>query len=212
MSSSASALPALRSRLYRALAKPENLCPALVWWFLVCLQAVIAVTHPSVTSLGLVLINSVALVLFVTRRDASKVGNLTEAAIAVAGTFVLSVFLVLTGGKLGGSGLIPTMVQCVGLIGWAISLVALGRSLAIVPADRGLVRHGPYRFIRHPVYAFEALFFMGWLISVISVLNVLVIGAWCGLQVARILREERIIAGYERYRHAVRWRVLPGVW
>ena len=97
-------------------------------------------------------------------------------------------------------------------IGWAISLVALGRSLGIAPADRGLVRHGPYRFIRHPVYAFEALFFLGWLINVQTAWAAFIIVIWAALQIARIIREERILGGYSEYRQQVRWRLVPFVW
>jgi protein-S-isoprenylcysteine O-methyltransferase Ste14 len=90
--------------------------------------------------------------------------------------------------------------------------MALGRSLGIAPADRGLVRHGPYRFIRHPIYAFEALFFLGWLAAFPTAWNAMIIAVWVALQVARILREEAIIGGYDQYRQAVRWRILPFVW
>jgi protein-S-isoprenylcysteine O-methyltransferase Ste14 len=90
--------------------------------------------------------------------------------------------------------------------------MALGRSLAIAPADRGLVRHGPYRFIRHPIYAFEALFFLGWLVAEPTSWNALIVAIWCLLQVTRIIREERILGGYDAYRQTVRWRIIPFVW
>jgi len=188
----------------------------MVWLFLVSFQAAKLYEEPWVSTLGLLLINAVALVLFVTRRDASRVGNIWEGLIAVAGTFVISLLLIVSddeGTTLGrGAPPLPTIIQCVGIIGWAISLVALGRSLGIAPADRGLVRHGPYRFIRHPIYALEALFFAGWLMNVHTASAALIIAVWCALQVTRIIREERIIGGYDDYRQAVRWRIIPGVW
>jgi hypothetical protein len=32
------------------------------------------------------------------------------------------------------------------------------------------------------------------------------------IQVARILREEKVIRGYRLYAGWIRWRLLPGVW
>ena len=189
----------------------------MVWLFLVFLQAVKVYEEPWVSTIGLLMINGVALVLFVTRRDASRVGNFWEGVVAVSGTFVVSLLLIASSNDeettLGrDAALIPTIIQCVGIAGWAVSLIALGRSLGIAPADRGLVRHGPYRFIRHPIYAFEALFFAGWLINVQTVSATAIIAVWAALQIARIIREERILGGYDAYKQTVRWRILPGVW
>jgi protein-S-isoprenylcysteine O-methyltransferase Ste14 len=183
---------------------------------LVFFQAAKAYEEPWVSTFGLLLINSVAMVLFVTRRDASRVGSTWEGVLAVSGTFVVSLLLIVSNGDettLGpdAPGL-PTIIQCAGIAGWAISLIALGRSLGIAPADRGLVRHGPYRFIRHPLYAFEALFFLGWLINVQTAWAALIIAIWAALQVGRIMREERILGGYNEYRQQVRWRLIPFVW
>jgi protein-S-isoprenylcysteine O-methyltransferase Ste14 len=210
------AAPPIRRQLIRALTKFENTIPALVWLFLVFFQAGKVYEEPWVSTVGLLLINSVAMVLFVTRRDASRVGNVWEGVLAVSGTFVVSLLLVVSNGEettLGPDARpLATIIQCVGIAGWAVSLVALGRSLGIAPADRGLVRHGPYRFIRHPVYAFEALFFLGWLINVQTVSAALIIAVWAALQIGRIIREERIIGGYDEYRRQVRWRLIPFVW
>jgi protein-S-isoprenylcysteine O-methyltransferase Ste14 len=196
-------------------ARPGNWLPAIFWFFLVVFQGATAVKDPSISTFGLVAINAVALVLFVTRRDPSRVGSTLEGVIAVAGTFVVSLLLIVAkedGATLHGAPVIPTVIQAAGIAGWAVSLVALGRSLGIAPADRGLVRHGPYRFIRHPIYAFEALFFLGWLIAEPTVLNAVILAVWAALQIARIVREERIISGYDEYRQTVRWRIVPFLW
>ncbi len=210
MATSVSALYTPRSRLIRALTKPGNLLPAFVWLFLIFNQSLNSPFPPSLSTMGLVFINTVALVLFVARRDALKVGNVVEGLMAVSGTFVAS--FLKDAGQLRDAELVPTVIQAAGLAGWAISLIVLGRSFGIVPADRGLVRHGPYRYVRHPIYAFEALFFIGYAIAVPTPRTAIIIAAWCGLQLLRIVREERIIRGYEEYRRTVRWRIVPFIW
>jgi len=216
MTASARTLPRLPAWLSHFLLRPGNWLPATVWLFLVIFQVVKVYEEPWVSTIGLLLINAVAMVLFVTRRDASRVGNIWEGLIAVSGTFFISLLLIVSndeGTTLGSDAPpLPTIVQCVGIVGWAVSLAALGRSLGIAPADRGLVRHGPYHFIRHPIYAFEALFFIGWLMNVHTASAALIVAIWTALQIARIMREERILGGYEEYRRKVRWRLLPGVW
>jgi protein-S-isoprenylcysteine O-methyltransferase Ste14 len=199
-----------RRQIIRALLKPGNTLPALVWLFLLLNQAANSGFPPSISTAGLVIINTTALVLFMVRRDASKVGSLPEGILAVSGTFVAS--FLKDAGQLHDARLLPTIVQLAGLAGWAFALATLGRSFGIVPADRGLVRHGPYRFVRHPIYAFEALFFLGYLMAVPTPRSFIVITVWTVLQVGRIIREERILGGYDQYRQQVRWRLIPFVW
>jgi protein-S-isoprenylcysteine O-methyltransferase Ste14 len=199
-----------RRQIIRALLKPGNTLPAFVWLFLLMNQAANSGFPPSISTAGLVIINTTALVLFMVRRDASKVGSVAEGVLAVSGTFVAS--FLKDAGQLHDAKLLPTIVQLAGLAGWAFALATLGRSFGIVPADRGLVRHGPYRIVRHPIYAFEALFFLGYLMAVPTPRSFVVITVWTVLQVGRIIREERILGGYDQYRQQVRWRLIPFVW
>ena len=209
MATAQAALPR-RRQIIRALIKPGNTLPALVWMFLVMNQAVNSGFPPSPATVGLVVINTTALVLFMVRRDASKVGSISEGMLAVSGTFVAS--FLKDAGQLHDAKLLPTLVQVAGLLGWAAALGTLGRSFGVVPADRGLVRHGPYRLVRHPIYASEALFFLGYLLAVPTLRSFIIIAIWAALQVGRIIREERILGGYNEYRQQVRWRLIPFVW
>jgi len=210
MSSTASTLPqARRPSLLVRLLKPGNTLPVTVWVFLVISQAVNSPFPPSLSTALLVVINTEAVVLFMLRRDATRVGNKVEMVIALSGTFIVSF---LEGNEARDTHWLPSAIQVTALLGWAVSLSYLGRSFGIVPADRGLVQSGPYRYVRHPVYAFEALFFIGYMVAVPTPRTAIIIALWAALQITRILREERIISGYEEYRQRVRWRLLPGVW
>jgi protein-S-isoprenylcysteine O-methyltransferase Ste14 len=87
-----------------------------------------------------------------------------------------------------------------------------------IQEERGhkVITTGPYRYVRHPMYAGALLLFVGvplWL------------GSWWGLllgvlasllMAARAVLEERTLAreldGYEAYRRTVRWRLVPYLW
>ena len=93
------------------------------------------------------------------------------------------------------------------------SLLALGRAIGVAPADRGLRIGGPYRIIRHPLYAGELLCGLGYVIGHGSLHN---IGLWLAILAGQLLRirwEERLLIeqhpdGYAAYRCRVRWRLL----
>ena len=198
------------SWLTRTLFKPGNLLPAFVWVFMISSQAFNSSFPPSPSTAGLILINSVALVLFIVRRDPTKLGGKSDLVIALVGTFMVS--LLQDKHSVANTELFPTVLQIAGLLGWGWSLSTLGRSFGIVAADRGLVQHGPYRFLRHPIDAFEILFFLGYLAAVPTPRSTAIIGVWIVFQCLRIVREERIIEGYDAYTNNVRWRLIPFVW
>jgi protein-S-isoprenylcysteine O-methyltransferase Ste14 len=81
---------------------------------------------------------------------------------------------------------------------------------------QGVVSTGPYAIVRHPMYAFALLMFIG---------APLLAGSWWAIAFApiaalglaiRTLGEERMLKaelpGYEAYARRVRWRFAPGLW
>ena len=93
---------------------------------------------------------------------------------------------------------------------WAIA--ALGKSFDVSPADRGLVKRGPYKWLRHPMYASELFSVVAIVIVEMSLRNILVTLVLIATLYLRIRWEEKIIRGYAEYGSQVRNRVLPGVW
>jgi len=104
------------------------------------------------------------------------------------------------------------IVQALALAGIILALISLGRSFGIAPADRGLVTTGLYRWIRHPLYAMETWFYVGFLVANPAWRNLAGLLLGLAVHVIRIRREERILSGYESYAGDVRWRLLPLVW
>ncbi|MBN9547622.1 MAG: isoprenylcysteine carboxylmethyltransferase family protein [Alphaproteobacteria bacterium] len=92
--------------------------------------------------------------------------------------------------------------------------MSLGRSFAILPANRGVVTGGAYQFVRHPIYAGYLAGHILFLLSSFSVYNFAVYAIITLFQIHRILREERILAltpEYRDYLGRVRYRLCPGV-
>jgi protein-S-isoprenylcysteine O-methyltransferase Ste14 len=80
------------------------------------------------------------------------------------------------------------------------------------PAEGPLLERGPYRWIRHPMYAGAMLFFFATVLGHLSLLTVVVGGLVIVLLLARIQVEENLLAerypGYEEYARRTK-RIIP---
>jgi protein-S-isoprenylcysteine O-methyltransferase Ste14 len=118
-----------------------------------------------------------------------------------------------------GTPLIPYFYgQWIQMAGISLQVGAklwLGRSFGLVPANRGLVLGGPYRFVRHPMYLGYFLNHMGYLVCTYSTRNLVVYSMLYAIQIGRIVQEERLLARdpkYEEYAKRVKWRFVPFVY
>ncbi len=141
-------------------------------------------------------------------------------------TLALFAVIGLDAGRYGWSE-VPLGVRALGLLGfipafglplWAARMNTYLSSRVRIQEERGhvVVASGPYRYVRHPMYA-------GMIWYAVSV--PLLLGSWWGLAVgavmiaAVILRTaledrtlQRELPGYAAYSRQVRYRLLPGVW
>jgi protein-S-isoprenylcysteine O-methyltransferase Ste14 len=106
------------------------------------------------------------------------------------------------------------VIILLGMIIQILAKLSLGRSMGVVAAHRGLSLVGPYRFVRHPMYA-------GYLLGHLAVLalnptlwNLCVYSLAYTLQIPRFLLEERLLSVdpcYRDYQTQVRFRLIPGI-
>lgn len=103
------------------------------------------------------------------------------------------------------------------LVGFTTQLYAklsLWRSFGVVAANRGIVGRGPYRIIRHPMYASYFVSHIGFLLMYPTFWNAVVYGVSATIQIMRLLAEERLLsqsADYRALMMRVPYRIMPGV-
>jgi protein-S-isoprenylcysteine O-methyltransferase Ste14 len=120
------------------------------------------------------------------------------------------------------AGSVPPLVPlfvCSGFMIAGISLqlmakLVLGRSFGIIAANRGVKVLGPYRIVRHPMYAGYTMMHVGFLLAMPSLSNALLYVTALAMQIVRILREERVLGqdvAYRTFATRVRYRLVPGI-
>jgi len=109
------------------------------------------------------------------------------------------------------------------LLGWWIITVALQANAFAIPVVKAqderhqrVIDHGPYAWVRHPLYAGTGLLLVGmplWLGSsagaLVALVPMAVLAVRIGIEEGFLRRE---LAGYAAYTERVRYRLVPGVW
>ena len=100
---------------------------------------------------------------------------------------------------------------------WVMKVNAFLSTFVRIQDERGhtTVSSGPYRFVRHPMYAGGSLLFIGMPLALGSYWGLLAFVAVLPALIWRLLNEEKFLAknlpGYADYCARVRWRLIPGV-
>jgi protein-S-isoprenylcysteine O-methyltransferase Ste14 len=167
-----------------------------------------------IAGLGFILLVTGALCLRM--RPTARAAGLRPRIIAIAGTFSITALALLPRSDLTpGAALVSFVMICAGYAFACYALRHLGRSLSIMAEARRLVTTGPYAFIRHPLYAGEALASLGLLIQYLSPMAVLLWIIHISLQYRRLRYEENVLSqafpGYGAYAGRVA-RLIPGVY
>lgn len=169
----------------------------------------------SPVGLTLVAVNVVVGLLFVLRRAPRRQGTPGQIALCLPSVLMGPAAM----GVAPPAESWPLSAQvafALGAVGLVVSLGTLGSSFSILPALRRIVARGPYRLVRHPIYAAELLMVIAAAgLAAQSLWGALVIAAMLATLALRIWVEERLLSedpAYRAYRSRVRWRLLPPVW
>jgi protein-S-isoprenylcysteine O-methyltransferase Ste14 len=143
------------------------------------------------------------------RQDASP------SAIAIA--FSATLMPIIYGMAGVDNHLVPMVLaaQALDIVLMGSSLLCLRRNFSILPQYRSIVATGPYRLVRHPIYASYLLFDGALVVGAGSMVGVMLWLAEFWLLAGRAGCEENLLAcsdpDYARYTTSVRWRLVPYV-
>lgn len=113
---------------------------------------------------------------------------------AVLGTFLLTALAMLPRQDLPPIALgISSLLIITGMLTSFVVLRWLGRAFSIMAEARRLVTHGPYRYVRHPLYVCEELAVIGTFIQVVSPLAVVIFIMHAMFQIRRMVNEEGVL-------------------
>lgn len=133
---------------------------------------------------------------------------------------------VLDAGRFGWST-VPLFVRVIGwlllgaagaILPWVFRTNSFASGVGRIQADRAhrVVVDGPYRFIRHPMYAGVILGMLGLPLALGSWWALIPAVLLAGLFAVRTALEDRMLIqqlpGYPAYAQQTRYRLLPGIW
>lgn len=127
---------------------------------------------------------------FLKRNAATEKATLVPSAMA----YVSAAIPLLYFGAVGTSKALVLGVDLLSIIGFlivAFATLELGTSIGIAPANRGLVRSGIYRYIKHPMYTGYAISEVG--LVLLNPLNVVLVVISISFYVFRAKSENRIL-------------------
>ncbi|GAA3113249.1 isoprenylcysteine carboxylmethyltransferase family protein [Rhizobium viscosum] len=112
--------------------------------------------------------------------------------------------------------LLPLVLcEAILMLGFVVQISAkftLRRSFGLAPANRGVKIGGPYRFLRHPMYAGYLMTHIGFFCAHPTRWNLAVYSAALAAQCCRILAEERVLSkdtSYVEFMKRTPHRLIP---
>jgi protein-S-isoprenylcysteine O-methyltransferase Ste14 len=145
-----------------------------------------------------------------------KAAGIEPRIAALLGTFLLTALAMLPRTEIS---LMPLAISCscvvVGMLSSFIVLSWLGKAFSIMAEARRLVTHGPYRYVRHPLYVCEEIAVIGIFIQVMSPMALMIFVLHAVCQIRRMLNEERVLqAAFPEYENYARRtpRLIPAGW
>lgn len=154
--------------------------------------------------------------MLIRRRSIARRQGLAPLAVALLGTY--SVWLIPflpSGGAYPMLAALSATITLGGSVAILYVILQLGRSFSIAPQARKLVVSGPYRLVRHPLYAAEEVAVVGVLLQCAWYAALPFLIVHLGLQIRRMIYEESLLRtvfpDYGAYARRTA-RLIPGVW
>lgn len=167
-----------------------------------------------VTGLFLLLSEALVVVLTVARRSAAAIDRSVRARLLTLVSIIGPPMLVPGAGTALAPELTTVSLSIAGLCVVIAGKITLGRSFALLPANRGVVSTGVYGIVRHPIYMGYLVTHVAFLVASPSLFNLAALVVADGALLARAVCEEQTLAldpQYRDYQTRVRWRVAPGL-
>ena len=159
---------------------------------------------------------AIAILIVIRYRRVAATGGLYPRLVALLGSF-LFVLLVPFLSRHESSPTLEIFSIFLMISGSILSIMVLlylGRSFSILPEARRLVVTGPYRFVRHPLYATEMICMLGLVVQFMLWPAVIVFLIQLLIQLERMRIEEQLLnrtfPEYERYASNTA-RLIPGL-
>jgi len=130
----------------------------------------------------------------------------TDAAIRWLDTalFLGAAAFVFTRRPCGARSVAGFVIASAGFVLWMLARSQLGQSFSVRARAKALVTHGLYSKVRHPIYLFGEVAFLGLAVAWGHWAGFLYIALTCALQLRRIRKEEAVLEsafGEEYRRH-----------
>ena len=167
-----------------------------------------------ITGLFLLLSEAIVVVLTLVRRSARALDRSVKARVLTTVSVLGPPLLAPAAVAALAPEAVTVAMSCAGLAVVIAGKITLGRSFALLPANRGVVSTGMYRFVRHPIYLGYLVTHVAFLVASPSAWNIVALVIADGALLARAVCEEQTLArdpAYRDYQSRVGWRVLPGV-
>jgi protein-S-isoprenylcysteine O-methyltransferase Ste14/uncharacterized membrane protein (UPF0127 family) len=193
---------------------PVNLFVALLWSRFVVILFGNLLEKFDPASLGILVHNTLLFFLFLTRRKSVDTSSRVFDWLVPILTMVTAMLLRPHSMNNPSISLISAVIQSVGIVFIVFSLLSLGRSFGIMPANRRIKYLGAYTIVRHPVYTSELIFYLSFFLGNLSLRNGLLIMLIITGQLWRSIAEEKILSKdnkYREYMNRVRYRFIPGL-